>query len=53
MPLIVHISDLHISELGFEEDVFIKAVAEINAAVLQTYPVEMLAGHSIFGWNIN
>ena len=31
MPLIVHISDLHISELGFEEDVFIKAVAEINA----------------------
>ena len=31
MPLIVHISDLDISELGFEEDVFIKAVAEINA----------------------
>ena len=31
MPLIVHISDLHISELGFDEDVFIKAVAEINA----------------------
>lgn len=31
MPLIVHISDLHISELGFEEDVFIKAVIEINA----------------------
>ena len=31
MPLIVHISDLHVSELGFDEDVFIKAVAEINA----------------------
>ena len=35
MPLIVHISDLHISELGFDEDVFIKAVAEINAVLIE------------------
>ena len=30
MTLIAHISDLHVSDISFDEEIFMAAVAEIN-----------------------